>query len=213
MRSLQRLTAADQTTVSSAGLAELSGVRAATVRRDLSYLGAWGIRGVGYDVAQLVAKTHHRLQLSQETPILIVGAGDLGRALAGYRGFSGEYFEILGLFDVARRKVGERCAALVVRHVSEIGEAVAGTVGAIGVIATPPSAAQDAADRLVAAGVGAILNFAPTTLAVSEDVWLRHVDVSVELQILAYHRVSNHGRIPPTRVARPRWPMVSDVDR
>ncbi|MDQ3641958.1 MAG: redox-sensing transcriptional repressor Rex [Actinomycetota bacterium] len=190
LRSLQRLAVAHQATVSSARLAELSGLKAATVRKDLSYLGAWGTRGVGYDVDHLVSMTRHQLRPHPETPILIVGAGNLGRALSTYRGFSADGFQVLGLFDVARCEVGKSVGGLVVRHVSEIGGAVDGTVGAIGVIATPPSAAQDAADRLVAAGVGAILNFAPVCLAVLKEVRLRNVDVSVELQILAYRRTS-----------------------
>lgn len=188
LRSLLRLAESHEATVSSERLAELAGIRAATVRKDLSHLGVQGTPGVGYDVAHLVSKTGRQLRLRPETPILIVGAGNLGRALAKYRGFRGEGFRLVGLFDVAPRKVGQSVAGLVVRHVSEIDHVVTGADGAIGVIATPTSAAQDVADRLIAAGVGAILNFAPVSLVVAEEVRVRGVDVLVELQMLAYHR-------------------------
>lgn len=194
LRGLLRLAELHESTVSSERLAELAGVNAATVRKDLSYLGVGGRRGVGYDVAHLISTTGRQLRLSPETPILIVGAGHLGRALARFPGFSGDGFRVVGLFDIAPAKVGQRFAGLVVRHVSEIEQAVTGTDGAIGVITTPASAAQTAAGGLVAAGVGAILNFAPLSLAVPEGVRLRDVDVSVELQILAYQRISAAGR-------------------
>lgn len=210
LRSLLRLADSHETTVSSERLAGLAGVNAATVRKDLSYLGAEGTRGVGYDVAHLVAMTGHQLRVSQETAIVIVGAGHLARALANYQGFTGEGFRVIGLFDVARSKVGRRFAGMVVRHVAELEQSVGTARGAVGVITTPVSGAQDAADRLVAAGVEAILNFAPTSLRVPEHVWLRDVDVSIELQILAYHQIAGDGRAPSRLPTAPRWPRVAE---
>jgi len=195
LRSLLRLAAGQERIVSSQRLAQLTGLHSARVRKDLAYVGASGTRGVGYDVAHLLDMTGRELRRSQETPVVIVGMGQLGRALAGYGGLGSEGFRIAALFDVDRAKVGQQVGAATVRHLDELAATVATEDCVIGVLATPAAAAQSAADALVAAGVRAILNFAPTSLAVGCDVWLRDVDVSVELQILAHHRL-------PTRPTR-----------
>lgn len=173
--------------VSSEGLAELAGVNAAKVRKDLSYLGSYGTRGVGYEVEYLVFQIRRELGLDHEWPVVIIGAGNLGQALAGYGGFNGRGFPVAGMVDVDPDKVDTVVAGVRVRPLDDLAEIVAGGDISIGVIATPAGAAQDAADRLIAAGVTSILNFAPMVLSVPSTISVRKVDLAVELQILTYH--------------------------
>ena len=190
-------------TVSSEELARMAGVNAAKVRKDLSYLGSYGTRGVGYDVEYLLYQITRELGLTQDWPTAIVGAGNLGRALASYKGFSARGFEISALFDVDEAVIGTEVGGLVVRHVDELKEVVAEQGVTIGIIATPPSAAQEVADKLVDAGVRSILNFAPAVVKVPPDVQLRKVDLAVELQILAFHQQRNQA-IATAREAKRR---------
>ena len=173
--------------ISSDGLAELAGVNAAKVRKDLSYLGSYGTRGVGYEVDYLVYQIRRELGLDHEWPVVIVGAGNLGQALAGYGGFNERGFPVAGIVDIDPGKVDAVVGGVRVRPISELSQLVAARNVSIGVVATPPSAAQDAADRLVKAGVTSILNFAPVLLVVPVGVTVRKVDMAVELQILSYH--------------------------
>ena len=181
---------ADRTvgTVSSEQLAELAGVNAAKVRKDLSYLGSYGTRGVGYDVDHLVREVSRELGLTRDWPVAIVGLGNLGHALADYRGFGERGFQIVALVDADPAKVGERIGDLTIEPVEDLDQIVGDRRVAIGVIATPAAAAQDVADRLVAAGVGSILNFAPTVVVVPDEVSLRKVDLAIELQILSFYQ-------------------------
>ena len=173
--------------LSSDQLAELAGVNAAKVRKDLSYLGSYGTRGVGYEVAYLVYQIRRELGLTHDWPVVIVGAGNLGQALANYGGFGERGFTIVGVVDVDPSKVATVIGGVRVRHVDDLATVVTSRKVSIGVIATSPSSAQDAAERLVAAGVTSILNFAPTVLSVPAGVSVRKVDLAVELQILSYH--------------------------
>ena len=187
-------------TISSERLAEMAGVNAAKVRKDLSYLGSYGTRGVGYDVEYLLYQISRELGLTQDQPVAIVGLGNLGHALANYRGFMARGFRIVALIDADPAKVGERVGDLLVRHLDELPGIAEAENLAIGVIATPASAAQDVADRLVAAGVRSILNFAPLVLSVPAHVSVRKVDLSIELQILSFYQqrrpVSGNGTAP-----------------
>ena len=188
LRSLLEVAATGTTTISSETLAEMAGVNAAKVRKDLSYLGSFGTRGVGYDVQYLLFQMSAELGLNQEWPVVIVGVGNLGHALANYRGFGERGFPVGALVDADPARRGERVGNLVVHGMDDLDEIV-GTHGiAIGVIATPASAAQDVADRLVAAGIRAILNFAPAMVTVPDTVSLRKVDLAVELQILSFYQ-------------------------
>jgi redox-sensing transcriptional repressor len=191
------------TTVSSERLAELAGVNAAKVRKDLSYLGTYGTRGVGYDVQYLVFQISDELGLTKDWPVVIVGIGNLGHALANYRGFSARGFRVVALVDADPAKVGREVGGLVVRHVDELPAIVASEGVAIGIIATPAAAAQEVADRLVAAGVRSILNFAPAVITVPDGVSVRKVDLSIELQILSFHLQRGPGAAtpPPWRTA------------
>jgi redox-sensing transcriptional repressor len=187
LRSLVEIAAGGQTTVSSEELAEAAGVTSAKVRKDLSHLGSYGTRGVGYDVAYLIHQVRRELGLTQDWPIAIVGIGNLGHALANYRGFGERGFRVAALVDVDPGKVGERIGDLRVRHLRDLPVLVADERVAIGIIATPVSAVQKVADAMVAAGIRSILNFAPAVVAVPPGVTLRKVDLAIELQILAYH--------------------------
>ena len=188
LRSLAELVDEKIATVSSERLAEMAGVNAAKVRKDLSYLGSYGTRGVGYDVEYLLFQMSRELGLTHDWPVAIIGAGNLGSALANYGGFTQRGFPVAALFDSDRKKVGLEVHGVRVHHTDDITSVAKELKVGIGVIATPASAAQDVADKLVAAGVGSILNFAPTVISVPESVSLRKVDLALELQILSFYQ-------------------------
>jgi redox-sensing transcriptional repressor len=187
LRALHGLAESGSTTVSSEALAAAAGVNSAKVRKDLSHLGSYGTRGVGYEVDELVEHISGVLGLTQRWSVVLVGVGNLGHALAGYGGFASRGFRIAGLVDADPSRVGEVIAGVTVRHMDDLDEVVRAGGVSIGVIATPADAAQEVCDRLVAAGVTSILNFAPAVLQVPAGVDLRKVDLSIELQILSFH--------------------------
>ena len=187
LRALGLLSDDGVSTVSSEELATAAGVNSAKLRKDLSYLGSYGTRGVGYDVQYLVYQVSRELGLTQDWPVVIVGLGHLGHALANYNGFASRGFAIRALVDADPDKVGTTVAGLEVAPLQALEDVVRSHDIAIAVIATPAAVAQDVCDRLVAAGVSSILNFAPTVLAVPDHVEVRKVDMSIELQILAFH--------------------------
>ena len=187
LRALYTLADHGVTTVASDELASTTGVNSAKLRKDLSHLGSYGIRGVGYDVEYLVYQVSRALGLTQHWPVVIIGGGNLGRALANYGGFLTRGFRIDAILDSDPSLVGRKLGSMIVRHVDELETLVADSGIAIGVIAVPASAAQATCDRLVAAGVTSILNFAPMVLSVPDGVDVRKVDLSIELQILAFH--------------------------
>jgi redox-sensing transcriptional repressor len=182
-------------TVSSDELAAAAGVNSAKLRKDLSQLGSYGTRGVGYDVEYLVYQVSRELGLTQDWPVVIVGSGNLGRALANYGGFASRGFRIAALLDSDPAMVGTVIARHTVLSVSDLEEVVTSHGVSIGVIATPAAAAQGVCDRLVAAGVTSILNFAPIVLNVPTGVDVRKVDLSIELQILAFHAQRRAARL------------------
>ncbi len=187
LRALIGLSERGTATCSSEGLAAAAGVNSAKLRKDLSYLGSYGTRGVGYDVEYLRYQIAREIGVTQDWPVVIVGIGNLGHALANYSGFSSRGFRIVALLDADPQRQGEDIGGLGIRDFDEIEALVEEHDVAIGVIATPAQAAQDVCDRLVASGVTSILNFAPAVLAVPAGVDVRKVDLSIELQILAYH--------------------------
>ncbi len=201
LRGLVELADTGVATVSSVELAELAGVNAANVRKDLSYLHAHGTRGVGYQVDHLIGEISLVLGDGLPSPVVIVGIGNLGRALSRYDGFVAGGFPVAGLVDADPAVVGRRIGGRIVRPVGDLPAVVAESGCTVGIIATPASAAQQAADHLVAAGISSILNFAPSVVQVPGHVDLRQVDLATELQILGYHqhrRVAGGG---PGRVA------------
>jgi redox-sensing transcriptional repressor len=187
LRVLTTLAESGVATVSSDVLASAAGVGPAKLRKDLSHLGSYGTRGVGYDVEFLVYQISRALGLTQHYSVVIVGVGNLGQALAGYGGFGTRGFKVAGLVDADRSRVGSVIAGVEVRHVDELEAILTEHEVSIGVITTPASAAQDMCDRLVGAGVTSVLNFAPVVLSVPPGVDVRKVDLSIELQILAFH--------------------------
>jgi redox-sensing transcriptional repressor len=187
LRALVELAEDGATTVSSDALARAAGVNSAKVRKDLSHLGSYGTRGVGYDVAYLIHQVRRELGLSQPWPIVLAGVGNLGHALANYRGFPERGFRIAALVDADPAKVGEIVGGLTIRSVDALPEVVASLDAAIGMICTPGSVAQEVADRMIDAGIRSILNFAPSVISVPEGVSVRKVDLAIELQILAFY--------------------------
>ncbi len=174
-------------TVSSGALAEAAGVSSAQLRKDLSYLGSYGTRGVGYEVEYLRFQIGRAVGSTHDWPVIVVGLGNLGTALANYLGFYSHGFHVVGLIDPSPELVGRHIHGVPISDLDELEAVVARTGAAIAVIATPAEAAQAVADRLVSLGVTSILNFAATVLAVPEQVTVRKVDLGQELQILAYH--------------------------
>ena len=219
LRALVDLAETGATTVSSEALADAAGVNSAKVRKDLSHLGSYGTRGVGYDVAYLIHQVRRELGLTQHWAIAIAGVGNLGHALANYKGFAERGFRVAALVDVDRAKIGEVIAGTVVSHLDDLPELVRAHDVAIGVLATPALAAQEVADRMVEAGIRSILNFAPAVISVPAGVSVRKVDLAIELQILAYYEQrkailsevrrgrqapSGNGAAPPLDLARAR---------
>jgi redox-sensing transcriptional repressor len=174
-------------TVSSEALATAAGVNSAKIRKDLSYLGSYGTRGVGYDVEYLIHQISRELGLTQDWATCIVGIGNLGHALANYGGFAERGFRIAALLDTDTSKVGQMVAGLDVLHFDDVERIVKEEEISIGIIAVPGPHAQEVGDRLCAAGITSILNFAPAVLQVAEGVSLRKVDLSIELQILSFY--------------------------
>lgn len=175
------------TTVSSEELSAAAGVNSAKLRKDLSYIGSYGTRGVGYEVEVLIGQIERTLGLNKQQRVAVVGIGNLGHALANYGGFPGRGFPVEALFDIDPDLIGVPVGGLPVSHLDDIPEVCAEREISIGVIATPPTAAQTVCDRLVAGGVQCILNFAPVVLQVPEHIEVRKVDLAVELQILSFH--------------------------
>jgi redox-sensing transcriptional repressor len=186
LRVLTGLADGGRASVSSGELAGAAGVNPAGLRKDLSHLGPCGVRGVGYDVTGLRDRIARVLGVERSRACVLVGLGNLGSALADYAGFGSRGFEFVGLFDNAPERIGQQVGGHPVRPLAELAEVVTASAVTIGVIATPAEVAQSVCDRLTAAGVRSILNFAPVTLAAPAGVDVRQVDLSVELQVLAF---------------------------
>ncbi len=187
LRALIELAEHGPHTISSQDLARAAGVNSAQLRKDFSFLGCHGTRGVGYAVEELLEHISQVLGVTRDWRVLLVGVGNLGRALASYGGFAERGFQLAALVDVDPNTVGLEVAGQVVEPFEDLPEIVRREGVTIAVVAVPPEAAQEALDRLVAAGVTAILNFAPARLDVPSHVRVRRVDLSTEMQILAYH--------------------------
>jgi redox-sensing transcriptional repressor len=193
LRALTALAEHDVSTASSEDLASAAGVNSAKLRKDLSYLGTYGTRGVGYDVDYLRYQIARQIGLTQDWSVVIVGIGNLGHALANYSGFATRGFQVAALMDSDADRVGEKIGDLAITSIDDLDRVVRESSASIGVIATPAAAAQDVCARLVLAGVSSILNFAPAVLTVPDHVDVRKVDLSIELQILAYHEQRKNG--------------------
>lgn len=174
-------------TVSSGALAARGGTTSAQVRKDLSFFGSFGKRGLGYSVPDLVGSLRQILGLTRHYRVALIGAGKIGSALVQNRGFRRRGFDFVAIFDRDPAKIGQELDGVVVEDVARLEAALGKAPADIAVLVTPPDAAQSVADRLVRLGVKAILNFAPLQLAVPADVTVKTVNLALELEALAYH--------------------------
>ena len=180
-------------TISSGELARAGGTTSAQVRKDLSFFGSFGKRGLGYGVKDLIASLREILGLDARWPVVIVGAGKIGAALAQYRGFGTHGFDVVGIYDTDPARVGTRLNGVTVRADRDLEGDIASLQPRIAVLCVPGEAAQAALDRVVAAGIRAVLNFAPTSLIAPDGVTVRAVNMATELEVLAY-ALTNEGR-------------------
>jgi redox-sensing transcriptional repressor len=173
-------------TVSSDALALRGGTTSAQVRKDLSFFGSFGKRGLGYAVPELAGRLREILGLGRDYQVVLLGAGKIGSALVQYRGFQKRGFEIVGIFDVDPAKIGKQWNGLTVSDIADLESRLSGQSIDIGVLVTPAEAAQALAERLVKLGIKAILNFAPVQLSVPDDVSVKNVNLALELEALSY---------------------------
>jgi len=186
LRFLEHSAALGLTTISSAELARRGGTTSAQVRKDLSFFGSFGKRGLGYSVSELAARIRDILGLKREHRVVLVGAGKMGGALLHYRGFRQHGFDVTAIYDKDPRKIGARSNGLLVRDIRHLEADLRKEPTDIAILVTPAEAAQEVADRLVRAGVKAILNFAPVPLVVPPDVAVQSVNMALELETLSF---------------------------
>lgn len=186
LRQLDRFLKNGKQKISSSQLGRALGITDAQVRKDLAYFGQFGYPGIGYRAPELKEAIRRILGTDRSWPVALVGAGNLGRALLGYKGFTDQGFQIAALFDSDPEKVGTKLEGLRVHALEELGSVVAEKGVRLAIIAVPAAAAQEVADRLVAAGIQGVLNFAPATLTVPAKVNLVVVDLTVQLEQLSF---------------------------
>src|ERR1043166_2480475 len=195
LRFLEQFDAQGQTTISSAELARRGGTTSAQVRKDLSFFGSFGKRGLGYSVPALIARLRDILGLRRPYRVVLVGAGRIGGALIQYPGFRQRGFHVAAIYDKDPKKIGSRWNGLVVRDIRHLDVDLGNGPGDIGIGVTPAESAQDVVDRLVRAGVKAILNFAPIQLTVPADVVVKSVNMALELETLDRKSVVEGKRV------------------
>ena len=194
LRELQRLQAAGQQTISSSQLGTLLGFSDAQVRKDLGFFGQFGYPGVGYRCDELIRAMRDILGTNHSWPVVMVGVGNLGQALLGYRGFGRQNFAIAAAFDADPTKVGQTVRGLRIQPLEELAATIREQGIRLGMIVVPADRAQEAADRLVAAGIEGIVNFAPVTLALPPHVQNVGVDLAIELEQLSFAVTSKLAR-------------------
>lgn len=192
-RSLRYLLQEGITSVSSQELGDRINVTAAQIRKDLSYFGEFGKQGIGYDVERLLAHIENILGLTQEWPVVLVGIGHLGEAIARYEGFRSQGLRIAGLFDGDAAKIGRDIAGMTIHGIEEIDSFVREQEIRLAIIAVPASYAQEVADQLIAAGVRAILSYAPVVIQTPDDVWVRYIDPVSVLHSMTYYLARNEA--------------------
>lgn len=190
LRFLEELEEGSQDTISSDDLAKLGGTTSAQVRKDLSNFGSFGKRGLGYSVPELSRRLREILGLGREWRVIILGAGKIGAALAQYRGFAQRGFTVISVYDSDAARIGRRWDGHVVKDVAQLEQDIPRDRPDIAVVATPADQAQATVDRLVGAGIKAILNFAPTQLTVPPGVTVRTVNMALELEGLSFALVN-----------------------
>ncbi len=186
LRCLRRLQELGEERISSRELARRFHLSASQIRKDLAQFGEFGIRGVGYEVGELRQRLESLLGIGRERRVVIVGAGNIGTALARFPGLDSASFRVVGVFDTDPARVGATIRGLAVRHGRELGAAVEETAAEIGILAVPAAAAQDNYDVLAGAGIGAVLNFAPVQIEADPRVRVKNVDLLIFLEELAF---------------------------
>ena len=186
LRFLEEFEEQGKATVSSDALAHRGGTTSAQVRKDLSFFGSFGKRGLGYSVPELAGRLREILGLGRKYKVVLLGAGKIGSALVQYRGFRHRGFEIVGILDVDPAKIGKRWDGVTVSDVKDLEVQVRAQPVDIAVVVTPAEVAQELTDRLVRLGIKAILNFTPLQLSVPEDVAVKNVNLALELEALSY---------------------------
>ena len=194
LRELQHLVGRGHATISSGDLAEVLSLTGAQVRKDLAHFGHFGHPGIGYRCEDLISAIRKILGTDQEWPVVLVGVGNLGRALLGYKGFKQQGFHIVAALDLDRRKAGTHVEQVPIHHIDELPDIIRSQNVRLAMIAVPAPAAQGVADQLVETGVVGIVNFAPVTLSLPEGISLVGVDLAIELEQISFSVVN-----PPTK--------------
>lgn len=210
LRELQRLEAAGQQTISSGQLGTLLGFSDAQVRKDLGFFGQFGYPGVGYRCDELIRAMRDILGTNQPWPVVMVGVGNLGQALLGYRGFGRQNFSIHAAFDADLAKVGQTIQGILVRPLEDLPEVVKSSGLRLGLIVVPAEHAQAVAERLVAAGIEGIVNFAPVTLSLPPHVQIVAVDLAIELEQLSFAVTNKLAKAAVESAQAPVQPPVQD---
>jgi len=192
-RSLRYLLEEGIHSVSSQELGERINVTAAQIRKDLSYFGEFGKQGIGYDVEKLLNHIERILGLNQRWPVVLVGVGYLGQAIARYEGFHTQGLQIVGLFDTDPEKIGQEVNGIPILDVAQLPTVIHTHRVRLAIIAVPAARAQHVADLLIEAGVRAILNYAPIVLQTPDDVWVRYIDPVAVLHSLTYYLAREAG--------------------
>ncbi len=187
LRALQRMADMGLKTTSSQELGEHVGISAAQIRKDISQFGEFGKQGTGYSIEFLLDKLREILKVDRIWDVVVVGAGDVGHALANYHGFQDRGFRVVGIFDNDKDKVGQKIGGFVVEDTETMGEKIKDTGIKIAMLTVPAAAAQDVADKLIQAGVKAILNYAPISLNVPNNVKVQYIDPSTHLQKMTFY--------------------------
>lgn len=187
LRALQRMASEGRQVTSSQELGERLGISAAQIRKDLSQFGEFGKQGTGYQIGYLVEQLRNILHVNRDWNVAVIGAGDIGSAVARYKGFANRGFCVTLIFDSDPRKVGSKVGEFTIQHTSEMSEAIQRAGIKIAMIAVPASHAQEVADELIQAGVKAILNYAPLSINVPLDVYVQYIDPAIHLQRMTYY--------------------------
>ncbi len=194
LREMQQLLRENIATISSTKLGKRLGFTASQVRKDLAYFGQFGYPGIGYKCEEMVAEIRKILGTDRVWPVVLVGCGNLGQALLGYRGFSTQGFQVIAAVDVDQSVVGQKIEGLTIKHIDELTHLVESLGIRVAILAVPAKAVEAAVEHIVASGISGILNFAPVTLSLPRNIGLVEVDLARELEQLAFSVLQNAER-------------------
>lgn len=187
LRALQRMADQGHTNISSQGLGETVGISAAQIRKDISQFGGFGKQGTGYEIGKLSDELRRILKVDRQWDVIIIGAGDMGHALARYQGFAGRGFNLKMVFDNDPAKIGQTIGSLTIEDTATLANRIQGQGIKIAMLTVPAKVAQEITDKLVEAGIRAILNYAPISLNVPEYVKVQYIDPATHLQKMTYY--------------------------